>query len=311
MARGFTQSSYSAGEEAVKARKMPDAPTELPEFGLPDITGKTLDDIKALGGVTSLYQKSYGIMMAKYAPESPPREVYDRFTDYHDKLYKYSNRLKNLEKEAEKAERAAKKSIKEANKDRIKQISTGIVTSLEPQEKAMATRILEHDIRKVEILKERIKKYDGKSENMPASVEKALDEEEFVKSTSGNEFGIVERFKDENGKWRGKYTYSIDEEKTDPVKLKANAERLSRQNIEAFAQKLVQKTEAEAGEGEQLVGSPIVRHSSTDPWSDSTIEINTTNRKIIWKTNMILNFSKYHNAFNQWPTRLVENEKRG
>lgn len=300
--------NYSVGEtsSAITKSSKP-APKGFPELGLPDMTGKTLEEI---GNLTNFYLKTKGEIEAKYEDGRMPYDVQRKFDEYHEQVFKYTNGIKFEAKQAEKAERASRKAEKDTKMVRMKEVSVGITTELKPQENAMAKRIFENEQSKLKVLREEIARYGGNAENMPQVVQDHLEKHPLVISKSPNDYGIIEKFTDKFGRARPKRTYSIDEEAADPVKAKALAEKLARENIEAFALKLVEKTEKEAGEGERLVGKPIVRQSSSDPWAGSTIEINTTNRKVVWKTNMILNFSKYQNAFNQWPTRLVENEKR-
>lgn len=72
------------------------------------------------------------------------------------------------------------------------------------------------------------------------------------------------------------------------------AARGAAKSYDAWTYKLIQK-----------IGKPVVQAEVTgDPWMGSTITVKTNDGDTQrWDTKMIINFSKYGKAFNQFPTR--------
>jgi hypothetical protein len=53
------------------------------------------------------------------------------------------------------------------------------------------------------------------------------------------------------------------------------------------------------------IGKGVKRaHISGSPWTGSTLDVTTNDgEEQIWTTHMIINYSKYNKAFNQFPSR--------
>ena len=302
-----------ASEVGVKPLKEVKPPVGVSELGLPSLTTK--DELKRQN-VRALYQAAVDFIHKNFKTNSDfthspeKEEAFEKLHAWERQVDKYRSYLEKVEKNNDRQIRAAAKEAKVRESNRVAGVAQGIVKSLALQEGAMAQMLVDGYHASIDKAREVIAKHNGSNETMTKSEEEYLSRHPYVFDKSNSGYGLPERFVDKNGKVQYKRNYVIDEEKADPIKLLEAARNIAHENIVNFANKLVVKTEGIAGKDEKLVGQPIVHHSSLDPWGNSTIEINTTNRKVVWKTNMIFNRSKLNNMFNQWPTRMVSNEER-
>lgn len=302
MARGF-----GAAESRVGLNKpAPEAPDAVVELGLPSLKGKTLEEIKS---TWRLRQAAFDKIDKEWnLPSGEERNAWlDKMNEWEDRAAKYKRHLEKLDKQERQANRGATKVAKEKERNRVAGVAQGVIKSLWPQERALADAIYNGKEAELQTVKELIAKSEGRRENLTEMEEKFLIRSGYAKLGVDR---VGSHYEDAFGRFRWKGPLTLDSEAANPDKIREESERMAKDNIESFAAKLVVKTEETAGKGEEMVGEPIIRNSSTDPWRESTIEINTTSRKLVWSTKMILNRSKLQNDFNQWPTRLVSNEER-
>lgn len=243
-------------------------------------------------------------------------------------IYKQELENRKAEKAAQAAEKAAAKAAKTDEGKRIAGIASGISNGLTPQRTALIDTIIKYRRQDYDAKAGMLERFNGELEklftkNGRTDYEKM---DAWRRANQANlevykaEVPIVSRLtgltrKDANGnvvmETVARYRFKTE---PDTSTWHTDASRQATDIIDAFAAKIVAKTEEHAkikdSKGEQIVGTPVVRSNQSDPWADSDITIETTHRKITWRTNMILNRSKLDTMFNQWPTRLVSDEAK-
>lgn len=303
MARGF-----GAAERVSRASTKPPpvGPDAVSELGLPSLKGVTLSEFPSLH---KLERDAFNKIDKEWnMPSGPERDaMLEKLFEWEEKGRKYRGYLEKQEREERRAAKGAAKAVKEKERNRVAGVAKGIITSLWPQERGLADAIYRGKDAELAKVKELIAKAEGRRENLTEMEEKFVQRSGFANLEVDRTGGFYE---DAFGRERMRGKLSLDPVASDDERIREESDRIAKDNIESFANKLVVKTEETAGPGEEMVGAPIVRNSNTDPWADSIIEINTTNRKLVWSTKMIWNRSKLQNDFNQWPTRLLKNEDR-
>lgn len=309
MSRSYSVSERGASGKAQKAP--PVAPSAFEELGLPSLVGVENSNLKSIFGKRFFDLKIEAMKkLDELHPKATPERqaAYERLNDWENAAEKYIRHLEKQEKSVAIKEKTLAKYNRVQDDKRVRAISETMIKSLRPQELAMADGYERSTLEKIESLRDELEKYDGLSEKMPYHLEKELAGSPYIKNEEISGQGSRPWYRDADGRDRVRMKFSI-ANGLSPAAVRRTAEWRAHDSILSFTDKLVRKTEELAGKGERLVGEPKVRKSSNNPWSNSIIEIRTNSRIIKWETNMIMNRSKYDRNFNQWPTRLISNEK--
>lgn len=275
--------------------------------------------------------RRYGQVHAEFPYEKFPEKNQEEIKRVRAEVEAKYKAAYKAEREARKAEKAAAtqakaeaKAAKDDEVKRIKGVASGVVRGLAPQRQALIGRFV--DWRKDDYYKlaDRLEKAGGNLDSLFPVKKNGVTYSNYTDYDKMNAWIAANKDNLERYEAPGPKKWADGSPKMETrYRLKANpdeskwlpeAARNADAILEEFAAKIVEKTELHAKErgsqDEKIVGTPIVRSNYSDPWSDSDITIETTHRKIVWRTNMIINRSVYNKHFNQWPTRLVSDEAK-
>lgn len=276
-------------------------------------------------------QRRYNQVNAEFPYDKFPKEneagIKAARTEVEAK-YKAAYKQEQANRKAEKAKAAQEKAEKiaaiEDEKRRITGVSSGVVRGLAPQRQALIDRFVEWRESEYKDIQGRLERVGGDIEKLFPVKKNGQTFYNYTDYDKMNAFKAANKDNLETYQVAVPSKYRPDKTEMETrYRLKANpdvskwlpeASKNAEAIIAEFAYKIVEKTEEHArgrdSKDEKIVGTPTVRTNYSDPWADSDITIETTHRKITWRTNMIVNRSVYNKHFNQWPTRLISDEEK-
>lgn len=254
---------------------------------------------------------------AEYAPKLPAGqrvhllsiESYAVLSKNFNAIYSsrdpYARQLEKIEKINRANNRKNKKNAKEIEQKRIDGLASGLRNLLSNVEKCLVESIIKNDNR---ILQEQ----DAFFASLPNPYhitflhnyknDSKRDEIYYASFAEHNErFWLA---KSENNRFNSIHRV----EKRDDIegRIERDAKAYAKASINSFSCKIIVKTEKEIanrGGNDQIVS--ISYKGSVNPWDGGKVVVKTTKSEIVWNTKVILNFSKFGEPFNQWPTRLA------
>jgi hypothetical protein len=217
----------------------------------------------------------------------------------------YARKLEKIEKINRANDRKNKKNAKEIEQKRIEGLASNLRKLLSNVEKSLCESIIKND-------NETLQKQDAFFGSLPTPYQITFfsnyktnpkSDEIYYESFSQH----YEKFwfaKSEGNRLNGFYKV----EKRDDIegRIERDAKAFAKASCDSFACKIIVKTEREIavrGTDDQIVSTYY--KGAVNPWDGGQVVVKTTKGEYVWNTKVILNFSKYGEPFNQWPTRLA------